>query len=167
MLRHAKNDLFGNLIRADMRYLPRANSKLDAVCLWFTPFGYFCQSENAALLQNLAKAIKPGGILLVDFFNSNHVLSTPKVDEQIELDGAMIQINRLVNEERIEKRIKITRGSLERCITESVQFYSPAELRDLISDSGFQFVKSWGDYRGSEFDANNSMRFISVWQCGK
>ncbi|MDR0498705.1 MAG: class I SAM-dependent methyltransferase [Holophagales bacterium] len=166
MLRHAKNDLIGSLIRADMRCLPIADSKLDAVCLWFTPFGYFSQKENAALFQNLANLIKSGGILLVDFFNSTYVLSSHKLEERIELDGALIQINRVVNRERIEKRIKITCGNRDRCITESVQLYTPTELRNLIGDSGFKFMKCWGDYAGGEFHADTSMRFISVWRCG-
>ncbi|MDR2697305.1 MAG: methyltransferase domain-containing protein [Holophagales bacterium] len=164
MLRHAKNDLIGSLVRSDMRRLPIAASKLDGVCLWFTPFGYFSREENAALLQSLATVIKSGGILLVDFFNSNHVLSAPKHEEQMELDGALIQIKRVVNGERIEKRITIACGNHERSITESIHLYSPSELGDLIGDNGFQFVKCWGDYQGNEFEADNSNRFISVWR---
>jgi SAM-dependent methyltransferase len=164
MLRHAKDHLVGSLVRADMRRLPIAASKLDGACLWFTPFGYFGSEGNAALLQSLADAIRPNGILLVDFLNSAHVLSAPKVDEEMKLDGAFIQINRVVNNGRIEKRIKITYGGQERVITESIQLYSPDELGCLISGSGFRFAKSWGDYRGSDFDAGRSKRFISTWR---
>jgi len=164
MLNHAKNDLIGSLIRADMRHLPIAASKLDGACLWFTPFGYFGRDENAALLQSLAAVIKPGGILLVDFLNSNHVLSAPKDEEQIELEGALIQIKRVVNGGRIEKRIVITCDNYERSVTESVQLYSPSELGDLIGDTSFLFLKSWGDYQGCEFDPDKSKRFISAWR---
>jgi len=165
MLRHAKNDLIGNLVRADMRRLPIAPSKLDGVCLWFTPFGYFGREENAALLQNLATVIKPGGVLLVDFFNSNHVLlSVHKHEEQMELDGAFVQINRVVNGERIEKCITITCGNYKRSITESIQLYSPLELENLISDTGFLFLRCWGDYQGGDFAPDRSKRFISAWR---
>jgi len=164
MLRHAKTNLSGSLIRADMRYLPIVDSALDGVCLWFTPFGYFCQEENAALLQNLARIIKPDGVLLIDFFNSNYALSAFETEEKIEIDGALIQINRIVNKDRLDKRIKITRGGHERIITESVQLYSPEELESLICDSGFQLVKRWGNYQGDEFDSNKSRRFISTWK---
>jgi SAM-dependent methyltransferase len=164
MLRHAKGHLVGSLVRADMRRLPIADSKLDGACLWFTPFGYFGSEGNAALLQSLADAMRPGGILLIDFLNSNHALSAPKAEEEMELDGASIQINRVVNGGRIEKRIKITYGGQERVITESVQLYSPDELTELVGNSGFRFVNSWGDYRGGEFDADWSKRFISAWR---
>jgi len=166
MLRHAKDHIKGNLVRADMRRLPVAASKLDGVCLWFTPFGYFGSEGNAALLKSLASTIRPNGILLVDFLNSSHVLAVPKGDEDMELDGAMIQINRVVNGGRVEKRIKITYGEQVRVITESVQLYSPTELGKLIDDSGFRFVKCWGDYQGSDFDADGSKRFISAWRRG-
>jgi SAM-dependent methyltransferase len=145
MLRHAKGHIAGNLVRADMRRLPIAASKLDGVCLWFTPFGYFGSAGNAALLQSLASAIRPDGVLLVDFLNSNRVLAEPRAEEEMELDGALIQINRTVNGGRIDKRIKITYGRRERIITESIQLYSPVELSELIGGSGFRFAKSWGD----------------------
>jgi SAM-dependent methyltransferase len=164
MLRHAKNHLVGGLVRADMRHLPIATAKLDGVCLWFTPFGYFGSEGNAALLQSLANAIKSDGILLVDFFNGNHVLAEHCADEMMEQDGVSIQINRAVNGGRIEKRIRIAHGGNERTITESVQLYSPQELGSLIGGSGFQFVKCWGDYHGNDFDADGSKRFVSVWK---
>jgi SAM-dependent methyltransferase len=164
MLDHAKEKLSGNLIRADMRYLPIAASSLDGACLWFTPFGYFSREANAALLQSLARVIKQGGALLIDFFNSNYLLSTFEAQEQIEMGGALIKINRVVNGERIDKRIKITKDDYERDIIESVQLYSPGELEKLICDSGFRFVKCWGNYQGDEFDINKSKRFISLWK---
>jgi len=163
MLRYAKATLLGNLIRADMRYLPIASSALDGVCLWFTPFGYFSREANTALLYTLARIIKSGGVLLIDFFNSSHVLATFETQEQMEMGGALIKINRIVNGDRIDKRIKIIYGDYERNIIESVQLYSPDELKSLISDCGFCFTESWGNYQGDEFDVNKSKRFVSLW----
>ena len=49
----------------DLRHLD-ANEEFDAVlCLW-TSIGYFSDDENEQALLNLAKAVKPGGTLILD-----------------------------------------------------------------------------------------------------
>ena len=41
---------------------------------FFTSFGYFDRfSDNLTTLKNIAKSLKPNGILVLDYFNATHV----------------------------------------------------------------------------------------------
>ena len=53
---------------ADMRRLDYEGS-FDLVVNWFTSFGYFDPAANDALLGSLARALRPGGHLIVDLYN--------------------------------------------------------------------------------------------------
>ena len=53
------------LQRADMRRLAY-REEFDAVVNLYTSFGYFTPAENQAVLRRMARALKPGGRLLID-----------------------------------------------------------------------------------------------------
>lgn len=53
---------------ADMRRLDYGES-FDVVVNWFTSFGYFDPATNDALLASFARALRPGGHLIVDLYN--------------------------------------------------------------------------------------------------
>jgi SAM-dependent methyltransferase len=52
-------------VRADMRRLAYA-CEFDAVLNLYTSFGYFSPRENLDVLRRMARALKPGGRILVD-----------------------------------------------------------------------------------------------------
>jgi SAM-dependent methyltransferase len=53
----------------DMRRLDYEES-FDLVVNWYTSFGYFDAATNDALLASLARALRPGGHLIVDLYNA-------------------------------------------------------------------------------------------------
>ncbi|HEX7213480.1 MAG TPA: class I SAM-dependent methyltransferase [Methylomirabilota bacterium] len=53
------------LRRADMRRID-FHAEFDAVVNLYTSFGYFTPAENARVLRRMARALKPGGRLIVD-----------------------------------------------------------------------------------------------------
>ncbi|NCC25815.1 MAG: methyltransferase domain-containing protein [Deltaproteobacteria bacterium] len=65
----------------DMRALTFEN-RFDAVVNWFNSFGYFDVETDFEVLKNLARALKPGGLLLVEAPSRTNVLAntTAKFD---------------------------------------------------------------------------------------
>lgn len=52
----------------DMRALSY-EAEFDAVLNWFTSFGYFDRAQNDAVLASFARALRPGGKLLLEIHN--------------------------------------------------------------------------------------------------
>lgn len=53
------------LVEADMREI-KYRDEFDGVLSWDTSFGYFSDQENERVLKLIARALKPGGKLLLD-----------------------------------------------------------------------------------------------------
>jgi SAM-dependent methyltransferase len=64
-------------MRADMRKLPaRWSGRFDSVINLFTSFGFFTNpSDDARVITELARVLKPGGILLWEGANRDGVMS--------------------------------------------------------------------------------------------
>lgn len=51
--------------QGDLRDLP-VSGPFDAIICWFTSFGYFDDDDNRKVLNQFARALKPGGRLLIE-----------------------------------------------------------------------------------------------------
>jgi SAM-dependent methyltransferase len=65
------------LRRADMRCLA-FDAEFDAVVNLYTSFGYFTPAENRAVLRRMARALKPGGRLLIDHRDPVYDAAVPR-----------------------------------------------------------------------------------------
>src|SRR5689334_4264851 len=93
--------------RHDMR-VPFGTNTFDLVFNFFTSFGYFDQaSEDQRVVNNIYSALKPGGILVMDYINS--VVSEKKLvpAEQKEIDGIIYHITRWTSDTHFFKKIRI------------------------------------------------------------
>jgi len=61
----------------DMRSLGFERA-FDAVYSYFTSFGYFGDDENEIVLEQIAKALRPGGRLLLEMMNRDWLLTHPQ-----------------------------------------------------------------------------------------
>lgn len=150
------------LLRADMRALPLRDSSLSGICLWFTPFGYFSDEENRALLQRLGRLLRPGGALLLDFFNAGHVRANLVREDEALHHGLRVVSRRAVEGNRLVKRMDLTHldSGARRRVTESVRLYEPEELKAMAAACGLALAQEAGDYGGSPFDPRASQRWI-------
>ena len=57
-----------NYLQGDMRQIDYQGA-FDHVLLMFTAFGYFEDEQNLLVLKNVARALKPGGLLIFDIKN--------------------------------------------------------------------------------------------------
>jgi SAM-dependent methyltransferase len=163
LLRQAPGGLTGFLLRGDMRALPFRDACLDGVCLWFTPFGYFSDEGNAALVRDLARVVRPAGVLVMDYLNADHLAANLVAEDQVERNGLRVHSRRSLEGNRVVKHMRISRpdGGPVREVVESVRVYSPGELAALLAVGGFRLRRAFGDYSGGP-PSPSSPRWIGV-----
>jgi SAM-dependent methyltransferase len=161
LLGMAPGDLKPWLLRADMRALPVKAGTLSGLCMWFTPFGYFSDEQNRALLAAVAALLRPGGVAVLDYFNASHVRAHLVREDETTHQGLRVVSRRALEGSRVVKRMDLIRldtGTI-RHATESVRLYEPEELRALASSCGLEAYRESGGYSGRPF-APGSPRWI-------
>lgn len=165
LLRAAPPEVTGHLLRGDMRRLPLKPARLSGICLWFTPFGYFSDKVNHALLHDLADLLRPGGVLLMDYLNAAHLRENLVAEDFMERAGMRVHSRRAIEGNRIVKRIAIERvdSGARREVVESVRVYEPEELIALTQEAGFSLRIALGDYAGKPFSVG-SPRWLALFE---
>jgi SAM-dependent methyltransferase len=165
LLAAASHDLRGRLLRGDMRRIPVKKETLAGITLWFTPFGYFGDAENHALLRQLSHLLRSGGVLLLDYLNAIHVRQNLVPQEWTEFDGLNVHILREIQGHRLVKRMALERRGSEahREVVESLRLYEPDQLRSMACAYGLHFQQEMGDYDGSPFQSLDSPRWIGLF----
>ncbi|HJW08692.1 MAG TPA: class I SAM-dependent methyltransferase [Holophagaceae bacterium] len=165
LLRLAPEPLRPHLLQADMRRLPVKAASLSGIAMWFTPFGYFSDEANEALLHALEELLRPGGALLVDYLNAAQLRATLVPEDEIERAGIRVRSRRRLEGGRVIKEMELRRldtGETRQAL-ESVRVYEPGELTTLASRAGLRLRKALGDYDGGAFTAD-SPRWIGIFE---
>ncbi|MFO7768603.1 MAG: methyltransferase domain-containing protein [bacterium] len=144
------------LVQGDMKELPvrREPGRADLVVNLFTAFGYFeTEEEDAAALEEMALALKPGGLLVLDFLNRSRIVEDLVEEDGEYREGLHIKSERRLTDldRRVEKTITLeyADGRVE-SHTESVRLYSRDDLERLARYTGLVPETFWGDYDGGE-----------------
>ena len=153
------------LLRGDMRHLPVKERSLSGICLWFTPFGYFPDEENRALMLRLGTLLRPGGILVMDYLNAELVSRSLEAEDTVERGGIRVESRRSIEHQRLLKRMTLTNlaSGETRQALESVRLYSPAELQAMAREAGLGLRKVLGTYAGESFQ-QDSPRWIGIFE---
>jgi SAM-dependent methyltransferase len=141
--------------QGDMRRIQFAE-EFDRVLLLFTSFGYFEDVENAQVMENIARALKPGGLLGFDIPNRDVVVKDLPVSHVIDKDGNLI-INRLSFDAitgRFHNRCIVIRDGIRKDKPHSVRLYNATEIRDLLNRAGLEVYRILG-YDGQPLSANS------------
>ena len=150
------------LLRGDMRHLPVRDGSLAGIMLWFTPFGYFPDAQNRALLLRLRQLLRPGGVLMLDYLNAEYVRDHLVPQDEAFHPGLKVVSRRTLEGKRIVKHMTLTRleNGTQREVKESVRLYEARELRAMAAESGLGIGLEAGDYQGGPFDPQRSTRWI-------
>ena len=118
----------------DMRRLDALSETFDGVTNLWHSFGYFDDATNAAVLGQMAARLRPGGRLLIDVYNRDHIATLPLV-ETLERGGTRIHSRRSWIGKR--HRVELTYEDGGR---DEVEFrlYSPSELAALADEAGLR-----------------------------
>ena len=153
------------LLRGDMRRLPVKEGSLSGICLWFTPFGYFPDDENRALMLHLGALLRPGGVLVMDYLNADLVSRSLEAEDTVERNGIRVDSRRSIEEQRLLKRMTLTNlaSGETRQALESVRLYSPAELQAMAHEASLHLRRVLGTYAGEAFQ-KDSPRWIGIFE---
>jgi len=147
-----RDDCRGHLLRGDLRE-PALASGWGAVLLFFTAFGYFDDAGNAAVLAELAGLLRPGGLLMLDQPDPEHLRANLRSEsERHTPDGTLLRESRQLTHDRVEKTVTLIRDGRSERITESVRLYEEDELTALAQRHGLRHDGRWRSLLGPEHD---------------
>jgi SAM-dependent methyltransferase len=142
-------------------------SQFDAAVNWFTSFGYFDRATNDRVLSAFARALRPGGRLLIELRNPAGLrrlleLAGGTLASVIEKDGDLM-VDRITYDEadrRSRTERWIVRGGEVRKLEFSLEQIPAPELVDRLLAAGFRDVELFGE-GGARFESEGS-RLIAV-----
>lgn len=123
----------------DMRDLPATGDFDGACCLWES-FGYFDDDGNRAFLDALARALRPGGKLLLDTHVLESLLPRMARREWTELaDGTLVLEERAYDHEAstMTRHWRVIADGQVEHSTLTIRMYSYRELVALLDAAGF------------------------------
>ncbi len=153
--------------RGDMRRL-RWNRRFDAVINLFTSFGYFeTEAEDLAVLRGVRRALRPGGVFLIDLLNKQWLLRhfSPSFRQRTPEGSVVRALNRLSFDARTSRlsnhRTLTLRGGRTRETFLRFKVYGPDDLRELFDASGLKLKRLWGGFDGRRY-GKDTFRLIAA-----
>jgi len=148
----------------DMR-LPFRINYFDAVMNMFTSFGYFKTDRHHLMsLLNVQKGLKPGGLFLLDYFNSEWVRQSLVHAEIKPVNGIEFHLKRSIRNGHVYKTVEFADAGHHYQFRERVRLFTTADFEQLFRSAGLEIRRMYGGYDLSEFDRQNSRRLILIAQ---
>lgn len=148
----------------DMR-LPFLGNYFDYAFNFFTSFGYFrTRREHDAAIRTIARSLKPGGIIVIDYLNVHYAEDHLVPEETKQIIGTLYEIKRWQDVHHFYKHIGISDPSLRTPLTfiEKVAKFSFGDFTDMLSFQGLQVQEVFGDYNLGSYDVKKSPRLIMI-----
>ncbi len=133
-------------VQGDMRELPYEEA-FDGVFCWSTSFGYFDEEKNLAVLQNVHRSLKQGGMFLLDVVNRDYV--APRAPGLVWFEGDRCvcmddtYLDFFTSRLRV-KRTAMFEGGLSRELDYSIRLYTLHELGKMLHEAGFKVIEVTG-----------------------
>lgn len=137
-------------VHGDMREIDY-EAQFERVVMMFNSFGYFSDAENLRVLQAIARALTPGGLLGFDIANRDGLFHDFQPTSVSEKDGALM-ISRFsfdMMTGRLHNNRTIIRGGARRDIPFSIRLYTVTEIRDLLAQAGLALQSVYAEWDGS------------------
>lgn len=154
-----------SFVQGDMRQL-ELDGALDGVYCWSASFGYFDDATNANVLARMAKALRPGGKLLLDLANRDYVAPRAPSTAWFEKPGCVcmdeVRFDYLTSRLHAKRMVIFENGRAKE-VEYSMRLYSASDLVHLLESSGLRVIELSGHraHRGAYF-GNESPRLIAL-----
>jgi len=159
-----------NYIQMDMRELTFEN-KFDGIINLFTSFGYFTEDENFRTLLGMAKALKPGGKLVIDMLNREWALNQTRSNGLVWLlypDNKVFLANNkfdIYNGRWISEQIVVDKGiPFEQ--HQDVRLYSFTEMKFLMAQAGMEVIGVYGEKDLSDYSVDSKNMIVVARKLG-
>ena len=148
----------------DMREPFRINY-FDAALNLFTSMGYFKDyRDNFAVFKSVALGLKPGGVFVIDFFNSKKIEKSLHTD-YIEARGDIqFHIQKNIHDNAIFKRIEFESQDKAYYFEEWVSLLKKEDFENFAEGTGLTLDRSFGSYSLDAFDEKKSERLILIFK---
>ncbi|GCE06842.1 class I SAM-dependent methyltransferase [Dictyobacter aurantiacus] len=151
-------------LQGDMRTIPFEN-EFDAIINMFTSFGYFdSDEEDQKVLQQVHKALKPGGFFLLETIHQARVARTSAPqgiirypDGLIVLEERQLDLFSSHNNVRISLLYPDGRRSEHR---QSIRVYTLTELAHMLRQAGLELTTYYGGLDGSALTIESRLVLI-------
>jgi SAM-dependent methyltransferase len=136
-------------VAGDMRRLPAWEGRFDRVINWSTAFGYFDDTANRAVLDEITRVLRPGGRLAMDLDNLTAFLASycPSRVVAARGNGDMLvdryHLDALTG--RFEAERTVIRDGRTRRMNFVKRLFGFPELRDWLLAAGFTSVTGYGE----------------------
>lgn len=139
------------------------NEKFDAIFNLFTSFGYFDSiDDNIRVVQAMNSMLNENGILVIDFMNATKVIDSLVLEEEKIIDGIEFHIERKYDGQHIFKFIHIKDGESVFDYSERVQALKQVDFEKLLTENGFEILRTFGDFNLNPFQEKSSDRLIII-----
>jgi SAM-dependent methyltransferase len=138
--------------------------QFDGVYCWNTSFGYFEEDKNAQVIDRVHRALKAGGLLLLDVINRDFLIRQSPSLAWFEGDGCVcmdeMTVDFITSRMRVKRTIMLDDGR-SREIEYSVRVYSLHELGRILHEHHFKVCEVSGrTATPGVFFGNESPRII-------
>jgi SAM-dependent methyltransferase len=134
-------------VRGDMRDLPWTD-RFDGVVSWSTAFGYFDDTTNRRVLEQIQQVLRPDGQVAIDLDNLVSFLRGYQPTRVIARDDGDMLVDRYHLDPltgRFEAERTIVRDSHTRRVHFVKRILGFPELRDWLRDAGFGAITGHGE----------------------
>ncbi|SMB84046.1 Methyltransferase type 11 [Hymenobacter roseosalivarius DSM 11622] len=147
----------------DMRN-PLPFGSFDFIFNLFTSFGYFAhETENIVALRSAAKALRPGGKMVIDFMNTERTLRELVLEEEKTVSDITFHITRRLDTGFIVKTIRFLDAlGQEQQFEERVRALSLDNFEEYFQMAGLRLAEVLGDYQLSPYNEALSPRMIFI-----
>lgn len=153
-----------NFIHGDLREIAFENEFDGAYCV-FSSFGYFDDDTNRKVAVNLARALKPGGKLLLEVVNRDYLCRDLPTRVWWQGEGCVVleevDFNYFSSRLQVQRSLVFEDGrQIEQEI--SIRAYSLHEIGKILHHSGFRVTEVSGglSLRGKFFGANSRQLIV-------
>jgi SAM-dependent methyltransferase len=134
-------------------------ASFDAVlCLWQS-FGYGDSDQNRDVLRSMGRAMRPGGRLLMDIYNSDAVRKLPRSGVETR-NGTVVKTRRTHVDRRL--RVELEYYGSPALDVHDWEIYDPSDFENLAKAVGFEIRKScaWFDAAIPPSESHLRMQFL-------
>jgi SAM-dependent methyltransferase len=149
--------------QADMLRLP-FRGRFDVVLNMFTSFGYVAdEADDARALRGMARALRPGGRLLMDLLNREWLVRrfTPRFREETALGVVDNTMTFDLRTGRLRNVRRFTQGGRRRTLAIEFRVYALTELVGILAAAGLRTERAYGNFQLGAYGMD-SFRMIVV-----
>ncbi|MBN1916955.1 MAG: class I SAM-dependent methyltransferase [Verrucomicrobia bacterium] len=156
--RFRKAGLVGTFLVGDMRELD-VDGEFDGVVNWFGSFGYFDDATNLDVLRRFARAVRPGGRVLIQQANRERCLRHFLKERRVPLrevgrrgrDIVVIRNRWNHRLERVEGTWALDVDGEPGSQRLSMRWYTPGQFKTLFRRAGLEFEALYGSALGEPY----------------